>query len=102
MKPKRRRRSIEQRIADGERELQELRAQAQIQSFEAVLKEGRVIDGQRTEFAIRLREIRLLRKAVSAAERHEDFALSGKIQDFEGKLAESMASLVKGEEPSTE
>lgn len=101
MDKKRRRRSIQERIADQERELEELRLLARIENLEELLKAGKVSDGSRTEFSSRLREMRLINKAVIAAERHGEPELVESLKKFQDKIAESMATLVAEEGPST-
>ena len=101
MTKKRKRRSVKERIADRERELQELREQERLEDLEAILKNGKVADGSRTEFASRLRELRLLNKAVIAAERHDEPKLVESLKEFQDKIVESMTSLVEEEGPST-
>jgi len=100
MHNKRKRRSVQERIADHERELLELRQAVRLEGFDTALKEGRVANGSRTEFTSRLRELRLINKAIKAAERHEQDDLVEPLKAFSDKLAESMASLVDGGLPS--
>ena len=101
MQKKHKRRSVEERIADHERQLQELREQARLEDFKTALTDGRVANGSRTEFTARLRELRLINKAINAAERHDQSDLVVPLQDFKDKIAESMADLVNEGGPST-
>lgn len=101
MEKKRRRRSLQERIADQERELAELRAQARIENLEEILKNGKVAAGSRTEFGSRLRELRLINKVVIAAERHDEPKLVESLKEFQDKIVESMTGLVEEEGPST-
>lgn len=101
MQKKRKRRSVQERIAEHERDLHELREQARIEDFETALKDGRVANGSRTEFTSRLRELRLILRAIKAAERHDQSNLVQPLQDFKDKIAESMADLVNEGGPST-
>lgn len=101
MNNKRKRRSVKERIADQERELQDLREQERIEDLETILNDGKVPNGNRTEFASRLRELRLINKAVIAAERHDEPQLVASLKMFQDKIAESMATLVEVENPST-
>jgi len=101
MEKKRKRRSVKERIADQERELRDLRELERIEDLEAILKDGKVSDGSRTEFGAQLRELRLLNKAVVAAERHDEPQLVESLKKFQDKIVESMTSLVEEESPST-
>ena len=100
MIPKRRRRSIQDRIADQERELQALRELERIENLEAAKAQGRVVDGKSTEFNAMLRDMRLMQKAALVARRYDDDALGASLTDFQDRLAEYMAKLVKEEESS--
>ena len=97
----RKRRSLQERIEAHERELEDLREQSRIEEFEVALKENRIPAGKRTEFACQLRELRLVKKAIKAAERHEQTELVDPLKTFQDKIAESMASLVAEGGPST-
>lgn len=101
MQKKRKRRSVQERLADHERRGQELREQERLEAFETALKGGHVANGNRTEFTSRLRELRLINKAIKAAERHDESHLVAPLQVFKDKIAESMADLVNEGGPST-
>ena len=101
MQKKRKRRSVQERIADNESELLELRERKRREDFKAALKDGRVASGSRAEFSSSLQELRLIHQAIKAAERHEQSHLVEPLQVFKDKIAESMANLVNGGGPST-
>jgi len=100
MESKRRRRSIQDRIADQERELEELRWLERIENLEQALKGGRVSSDNRTEFTTRIREMKLIKRAAAAVERHDEPELADALKVFQDKVAESMATLVQEEAPS--
>jgi hypothetical protein len=100
MESKRRRRSIQDRIADQERELEELRWLERIENLEQALKGGRVSSDNRAEFTARIREMKLIKRAAAAVERHDEPELADALKVFQNKVAESMATLVQEEAPS--
>lgn len=98
--PRRKKRSVQERIEAHERELLELRDQARIEELEAALKRGDIVNGKRSEFSSQLRELRLIKKAIRAAERHEQEHLVEPLKEFQEKLTKSMTDLVEEGSPS--
>lgn len=90
----RKRRTLEERIADEKAKLAELQEKLNIKKIEEAADDGQVSDENRAEFKALKRELTSVKKVIKAADRHNAEALSAALSEFQSELTAGMAELV--------
>lgn len=94
MSTTRKRRTLEERIADEKAKLAELETKLNIKKIEEAADEGQVSEENQAEFKSLKRELASVKKVIKAADRHDATAVSEALSQFQSDLTAAMAELV--------
>ena len=95
---KKKRRSLEQRIADEEAKLAELKAKQKQQQLSKALDEGLVSDENKDEFKKLQKAVNTLTKAVKIADEYNREDLRNGLEELRSSIAEAMRSLIEDDD----
>jgi hypothetical protein len=95
MSTPRKRRTLKERIADQERELQELKEKAALAEIENAFDEGRVTEENHAAFKALRKDIGVMKKAIKVANNHGNEGLVRILDEFRTKLATAMSELIQ-------
>lgn len=90
----RRRRTLEERIADEQQKLKELQDKLGLKKIQEAVDEGLVPDEDKVEFNHLKKEIASIKKVIKAADRHARPQISNLMNVFLKDLTEAMTGLV--------
>lgn len=90
----RKRRTLEERIADEQQKLKELQDKLDLKKIQAAVDEGLVPDEDKVEFNQLKKEIASIKKVIKAADRHGRPQISNLMNVFLKDLTEAMTGLV--------
>lgn len=90
----RRRRTLEERIADEQETLEGLKDKLRLKKIQEAVDGGLVSDEDQLEFSQLKKEIASVKKIIKAADRHERPQISNLMNAFLKDLTEAMTGLV--------
>ena len=90
----RKRRTLEERIADEQQKLKELQDKLDLKKIQEAVDEGLVPEEDKVEFNQLKKEIASIKKVIKAADRHERPQISNLMNVFLKDLTEAMTGLV--------